>query len=491
MENPSSHSLVGASRLAVGTAVAFVVLTWGSAFVGIRDAIQSYSPWHLALLRYGVASVVMAVLALFRGVRIPSAADFPRLFLTGLFGIGIYNCLLNWGEQVVSAGSASLLVNTLPILTTVLSIIFLGERIDRVGWLGMLISFAGVTLIALGEGGRLSLEPRALVILVAAFCSAIYLVLQKPLLERYTSLECVSWAIWTGTAVLLPFVWGLPARIATAPLGHTLTVVYLGVVPAALAYFCYGWIFSKMNASRASSFLFFTPVAALAIAWIWLGEIPHLVSLLGGALALSGVVVVNRLARHSRVVKPSLDGTGQSFPGIDEPIRVVDYDPCWPERFRAERERLTGALGSLVLGLEHVGSTAVPGLAAKPFVDLLVGVASLDLPQPALAAMRSLGYECLGAAGVPGRVYFRRRAGADTAFNAHFVLPGSDNWLRNVLLRDYLRAHPEEAARYGALKLEIIRSGVDRLVEYGERKRALVDELRGRARAWGASRSNQ
>jgi len=488
MENQTAQIGSGTSRWVLGAAVAFVVLTWGSAFVGIRDAIQSYSPSHLALLRYGVASVVMLVLALVRGARLPSAADFPRLFLTGLFGIGIYNLLLNWGEQVVSAGSASLLVNTLPILTTVLSIIFLGERIDRVGWLGMLVSFAGVTLIALGEGGRLSLEPRALVILVAAFCSAIYLVVQKPLLERYTSLECVAWAIWTGTALLLPFGWGLPERIATAPVGHTLTVVYLGVVPAALAYFCYGWIFSKMNASRASSFLFFTPVAALAIAWFWLGEVPHPLSLIGGALALSGVVVVNRLARHSRVEKHRSGNTAQGLPDIDEPIRVVDYDPGWPERFLAEKERLSGALGPLVLNLEHVGSTAVPGLAAKPVVDLLVGVVSLDLTTGTLERMRGLGYECMGAAGVPGRVYFRRR-GAGGDFNAHFVLPGSDNWLRNVLLRDYLRAHPEEAARYGALKLEITRSGVDRLVEYGERKRAFVNELRGRARAWGAASS--
>jgi drug/metabolite transporter (DMT)-like permease/GrpB-like predicted nucleotidyltransferase (UPF0157 family) len=471
----------------VGAAIAFTILTWGSAFVGIRDAIQSYSPWHLALLRYGVASLVMAALALVRGVRLPRAADMPRLFLTGLFGIGIYNLLLNYGEQVVSAGSASFLINTLPLLTTLLSMVVLGERLDRLGWLGMLISFTGVTLIAMGEGGRMSLEPRALVILCAAFCSAIYLVVQKPLLERYTSLECVGWAIWTGTAVLLPFAGGLVSSMAAAPLRHTLTVVYMGVFPAALAYFCWGWVLSTMSASRSSSFLYFTPVAALAIAWFWLGERPHALSLAGGALALGGVVVVNRLDRHSRAGKPTVEKTASAQVDIDEPIRITDYDPRWPEMYLAERERLLNALGGVVIGLEHVGSTAVPGLAAKTYVDLLVGVSSLDLKPETLDTMQRLGYECLGQSGVPGRVYFRKR-GDGGAFNAHFVVTGSDNWARNIILRDYLCAHPDEAAKYAALKREIIGSGVNRLVAYGERKRAFMDALRARARAWDAAR---
>lgn len=309
---PVSNEPNRVSPLLLAAAVAVTVLTWGSAFPGIRSALEVYRPWHLALLRYLTASLVMALIAVARGMRMPRAADFPRLFVTGLFGIGLYNITLNYGAQGVSAASACFLVNTLPIQTTLLSMLVLGERIDRLGWLGMLVGFAGVTLIAFGEGGSLSLEPHALVILFSAFCSAVYLVVQKPLLSRYTSLEAVSWAIWTGTASMLPFGVGLPEAVAAAPLRHTLTVMYLGVVPAALAYFCWSWILGKTSASYASSILYFTPLAALVIAWLWLGETPGGLSIAGGALALSGVVVVNRLAKHRRARAGATAGNGVS-----------------------------------------------------------------------------------------------------------------------------------------------------------------------------------
>jgi drug/metabolite transporter (DMT)-like permease len=291
------------SRYLVALGIAVTVILWSSAFAGIRAALNAYSPQHLALLRYLIASVVLLGVAAVRGIRLPRVADMPRLFVTGLFGIGIYNILLNIGEQTVSAGATSFIINTLPIFTTLLSIAFLSERIDRVGWAGMLLSFAGVSLIALGEGGRMQFEPGALVILVSALCSSLYFVVQKPLLERYSSLEAVSWAIWTGTLVMLPFAGGLRSEVAAAPPGLTLTVVYLGIFPAVVAYSCWTFVLSRMSASRATSFLYFVPPATLVCAWVWLGEVPGALSILGGGLALIGVVVVNRFARHWKAGK--------------------------------------------------------------------------------------------------------------------------------------------------------------------------------------------
>ncbi len=100
--------------------------------------------------------------------------------------------------------------------------------------------------------------------------------------------------------------------------------------------------------------------------------------------------------------------------------------------------------------VEHIGSTAVPGLVAKPILDLLAGLQPLDVA-PGVAAMEALGYEYLGEYGIPGREFFRKGGDART-HHVHAVELGGPQWVRHVAFRDYLRAHPDEAARYGAAK---------------------------------------
>lgn len=168
---------------------------------------------------------------------------------------------------------------------------------------------------------------------------------------------------------------------------------------------------------------------------------------------------------------------------LDEKISLKAYDPRWPELFRIESECIRESLGPAVLGIEHVGGTAVPGMTTKPVVDMLVGTESLELADGTLEKMTLLGYENLGEAGVPGRIYFRKR-GKGQHFNAHFVVRDSENWTRNLLVRDYLRTHPAEAAAYADLKRGILDSGVDTLIAYNDRKRPWMDALKARARKW-------
>ena len=127
----------------------------------------------------------------------------------------------------------------------------------------------------------------------------------------------------------------------------------------------------------------------------------------------------------------------------DEPVEIVDYDPHYEGRYRAERDRVRLGLATASLKFEHIGSTAVPGLAGKPIVDLMLGAsptvwAALEELRPRVVA---LGYEDLGEAGVPGRIYFRKRT-ALRAFNLALVEEGGALWRDNLALRDYLRATP-------------------------------------------------
>jgi drug/metabolite transporter (DMT)-like permease len=275
--------------------VALVVTTilWASAFVGIRAGLEAYEPGQVALFRFLIASAVLAGYAVLTRMRLPERRDLPAVFLAGLLAFAVYHVALNYGEVTVSAGSASILIATAPVFTALLAVVFLGERLRTLGWVGMGVSFLGSVLISLGEGEGLSLNARAALILLAALSTSLYFILQKPYLEKYGALAFTTYAIWAGTLLTLVYLPGLLSQAQTASLSTTLAMVYLGVFPTAIAYVTYAYAFSRMAASRAASFLYVIPVMAYLMAWLWLGEVPTPLSVAGGAVTLAGVFIVN------------------------------------------------------------------------------------------------------------------------------------------------------------------------------------------------------
>ena len=139
----------------------------------------------------------------------------------------------------------------------------------------MFVSFAGVALIASGEGEGIRLSPQALIILAAAVTSALYMILQKHYLGRYSALEFTAYSIWFGTALMLPFGMVSCTSSARAPFSATLAVIYLGIFPGALAYVAWAYVMSHGAAGRTATLLYVIPIVAIGIAWVWLGEVPQ------------------------------------------------------------------------------------------------------------------------------------------------------------------------------------------------------------------------
>ena len=147
-------------------------------------------------------------------------------------------------------------------------------------------------------------------------------------------------------------------------------------------------------------------------------------------------------------------------------IVIVDYDLSWPEQFQAEAARIKAALGDSVVVIEHFGSTAVPGLCAKPIIDLLVGVRSLpEARQQAVPALDALGYAYWRDNPAPDRLFFVKGLSPDRPRTHHVHIIdlsvsqdpriGEFTFADRLLFRDYLRANPDEAARYAALKRDL------------------------------------
>jgi drug/metabolite transporter (DMT)-like permease len=293
LENMDTTTNKKARDLRPILAAGATMVLWASAYPGIRAGLQAYSPVHLALLRYAAAALTLWGYALVKRLRLPGFRDLLRMALLGLVGIAFYGVALNTGETSVPSAVASFLINTSPIFVALEARSWLGERLHRLGWLGILISFSGVAVIAWGGSSGWTFDAHALLIVAAAFAFSLYVVGQKPLLKRATAVEFAIYAVSASACSLLIFVPGLPQEVRAAPLSDTLTVIYLGVFPAALGYVTWAYALAHIPASTAASFLYLQPLLVLGIAWLWLGELPSWLSLGGGVLVLAGVMVVN------------------------------------------------------------------------------------------------------------------------------------------------------------------------------------------------------
>jgi GrpB-like predicted nucleotidyltransferase (UPF0157 family) len=168
-------------------------------------------------------------------------------------------------------------------------------------------------------------------------------------------------------------------------------------------------------------------------------------------------------------------------------VEVTHYNKNWPIAYQREAERISEIFAPIVVNIFHIGSTSVPGLSAKPIIDILVEVTSIERVDDFNQDMVLLGYEARGENGIPLRRYFQK-GGDERTHHVHVFEKGNSEIERHVTFRDFLREHPKEASRYGSLKERLAEEFPWEMENYISGKDSLVKELDEKAKQWSQHR---
>jgi drug/metabolite transporter (DMT)-like permease len=271
-----------------------VAMIWGVNFSVMKAVLAALDPLALNALRFPLAAAALWLL-MPRDGPLPAREDWPRVIGLGLLGNVAYQLCFVFGIDWTFAGNASLLLATTPAWTLLLSAAAGHEPPTRRAALGVFATLAGMTLVVLGRGDAVGLSSTTLrgdlLMIVAAVLWSGYTVGGRSPIARYGPLRMTAWTLWVGTPVLV--ILGIPSLARTdlgaLSAGTWAGVVYAGLLSIGLAYLLWYRGVQKLGNNRTAVYSNLVPVAALATAWLWLGEKPTALQLLGAAVILTGL----------------------------------------------------------------------------------------------------------------------------------------------------------------------------------------------------------
>ncbi|RIJ69869.1 EamA/RhaT family transporter [Nakamurella silvestris] len=288
-------------------AAGVTVLLWASAFVAIRFVGKDFSAGSLTLGRLISGVIALSIFLIVRKagrkresgpaqVKFrPTGREWWLLILCGLAWFGVYNVALNAAEQVLDAGTTSMLVNVGPVLIALFAGLFLGEGFPRLLLIGISVSLAGAVIIGFASSSGKDVPiSGVLLTLLAATVYAIGVVAQKPVLRRLPALEVTLVAASIGGIACLPFLPTLLRELGEAHTSSILWLIYLGVFPTAIAFTTWAYALARSTAGKLGSTMYLVPPLAILMGWIFLGETPALLAYVGGVVCLTGVAIAKR-----------------------------------------------------------------------------------------------------------------------------------------------------------------------------------------------------
>ena len=261
---------------------------WAFAFPASKAALVWFSVEQVVLLRYLIASGFFILLFLAGYFSLPRIRDLPGIFILGVVGVTVYHLLFVRGVGAVAAGAAAMILAAIPVFSSMLARIFLGEKLPRRAVIGICLSLIGVTTITIGRGLGGEFIGYIMLILAAIAISVLF-VFQKPYFTKYSPLAMTAYTSIAGTMPLLIYLQPTFSAAIYAPIHAWIILAALGIFSSGVGFFLWYYALSKLHAGVVTSFLFLQPVNVSLLAWVWLGEIPDTDAIIGGAIILFGV----------------------------------------------------------------------------------------------------------------------------------------------------------------------------------------------------------
>ncbi|WP_125609988.1 DMT family transporter [Specibacter cremeus] len=321
-----------------------MVITSAPTYVATSEVLKVFGPLDLTPVRFLLAALVLGLYFLVRKRRLLlRPRDVPKVLGISLLGYGVYGTMLNLGQTTVPAGTASLLLNTSPVFAFTLGYLVLGERTSRRGLLGMATAVVGVVVITVFGAGNLGFDWNALTILGAALVLAVFLIWQQPVLARIPPVEMVFWGCLVGGLSTLPLA-SFNIRLEMWAPSTIAALAVLVLCSTVLAYAFWNLSLAGTSVAEGGSLLFAVPIFSLSLGWLLLGQAPTPGAIIGGCVALGGVMLLGRA--HNVPHHPDAKEEVMTTPPVQEDVIALSIPQGEAGALKESVERAVEEIGA-------------------------------------------------------------------------------------------------------------------------------------------------
>ena len=267
-------------------AIFSTIFFWGSSFPVMSFILETSTPLILGAGRFSLAAFISLLWCIFNYKKKIRLNHFLRYFIAGFIGIFLYNLFLNYGQQNVSAGASSFIVNCNPLFTVLIGFLILKQKVSFIYWSCVFFCLVGVCIISIDQEGGLDFGSGSTLILFAAILTAIYFHILKPLVLIYGAITSAAYTILFGT---LPMIFWFPETyyfIINSNSEVQIAFLWLSLFPTTIGYLTWTYAVGYFGANKASLFLYLIPPISIILNFLWYDKDPSLNTICGGTIII-------------------------------------------------------------------------------------------------------------------------------------------------------------------------------------------------------------